>query len=568
MFKKFFKKKGGFLPIKIRGMVGNKIPNGKILAQSATELAIFGAILMFVIGLIIRTGLYQGHTLNAQLRTMRLALTESYKTAHGYYRTHGHRGQPAGARNTASIMMVEDRISIDSAQSLGTRDRIPIIASGSGTMSHNLFWSLDYGNQDDLPMFDLYVNGQRFPLTTARFMKASIRYGVGGYATIDYHFANGEFKGSAVVDFYCGDADRAIMTQRPLCWVDKCIKRQPGEGCIIAFTRVYNVPPPAGEEWCTGVTPAGGGVPCPPGVIVDERFDLDHNGRIRLPQNYSPGDVPYGEPLPVPKSGYTLPDGKRYLREVFNWQWVRVALTQPRSKISNMLSTANRFTNGVDIDNSINRSVDLDGILGEDGDLLEEYILEIDNYGGDSSSGWIRDALSRSLKKQLTHIRYIDYQEGDVDFSQENVGLKTRVSMYSETHGEIGSTETLYAGTYMLVEEGKLYGANGQFIRDTTRQDHVDIISREFQISHNTGRFCTSGPNPRVVPWGGAVYGVATLQNPVEACGFTSEGGTSTCVSAYTNRTCLDVDTHMLYIRSRIDDLRGSRWLTRVMKGE
>jgi len=129
----------------------------------------------------------------------------------------------------------------------------------------------------------------------------------------------------------------------------------------------------------------------------------------------------------------------------------------------------------------------------------------------------------------------------------------------------------------MLVEEGKLYGPDGQYVRDTTRQDHIDIITRLFQLSRNTGRFCTEGSVPRPQDWSltgkDAIKGVRTMVNPVEACGTTPADAaddiySSTCMSVYTEKTCLDVNTYMLYIRSRIEDLRGKRWITRVLKGE
>jgi len=509
----------------------------KILAQSATELAIFGAILIFVIGLIVRTGLHQGQTMNSQLRVMRLALTESYKTAHGYYRPK-KTGHPSGSRNTASVLLVEDRISVDSAQAMGTHDRIPFMSSGSGTMSHNLFWSMDYGNRDDLPMFDLIVNGQWFPLTTGRYMQANLPDDRGA-KEISYHYYKGGRKGNLPLH-NCTSPMNA-----PACWAPDCVA---GHGCVVVFKAIYNVPPPAGEEWCDAHR-----VSCPSRVNIEERFDLDHNGNI----------VPDVE---LPEGG--LADGRQYLREVFHWQWMRAALTKARTYLSgfNLPHIMDSNINGVDIDNSVNRSVDLDG------DLQEEYILETSDMEDEDakSDGFLKVTL-HAAAGPLSWVRYIDYQEGDVDFGRDDTGLKTRVFILSKTEGPVISDQRLLGGTYMLVEEGKLYGADGQFIRDATRHDHIDVITRLFQLSNNTGRFCTTGG--QVVRWDGMAKGARTLRNPVEACG---SGGTAKDVTTsscwgqtnYVEKTCFDIDSKMLYIRSRIEDLRGKRWITRVLKGD
>ncbi len=514
-----------------------------LLAQSASELAIFGSILLFVIGLIVRTGLYQGHNMNIQLRTMRLALTESYKTAHGHYRYGDNRGQPAGARNTASVMVVEDRISIDSAQALGTRDRFPIMSASSGTFSHNLFWKLDYGNEDDLPVYDVIVNGQRFPFSTAHYMRAVITPDVlnrGRTRISYYYFPEDTLKETLNVPSCPGGG----LMGSPFCWEANCLRHSDPEktGCMVVFKRVYNVPPPAGDEWCDN-EPSG--VTCRGVVNVSERFDLDHDGQTDI----SPG-------LALPASPRADLEGQpATLRAAFNWQWAKVSLTILRKNLGSRLLLPKPI-DGIGIEKNINRSIDIDG------DFQTEYVMAT----SPGRSGWT-----------YGEIKYLDQQEGDVDFTQEDVGLKSRVIMLAKTHAPVASSEALFGGTYMLVEEGKLYGADGQFIRDTSRQDHVDIITRFFQLTRNTGRFCTQGQNPQPVDWNVTVArgehpvkGVNTLTNPVEACGTTRGGNqnspitSSTCMLVHADKTCLDVDTHLLYIRSRIDDLRGKRWITRV----
>jgi len=548
--------------------------------QSATELAIFGSILMFVIGLIVRAGLFQGQGLNAQLRSMRMALTESYRTAHGYYRGGNKEGSPAGARNSAAIMLVEDRMSVDSAQALGTRDRVPLITSGAGTYSHNLFWSMDYGNQDDLPMFDLVVNGQRFPLTTARFMRAHLMHDTAGERIMKFCYdddkrckmfsSDPDNPNSSWLEYIKIDpctrerhGNRMIFAPNdgPLCYEPECIytgKDQNGndtyEPCNIAFKKIYNLPEAAGEEYCAKEET------CPAipfdfsnqerKAFIDERFDLDHQSH---PKNR--GQATKDDKYVLPND--PIPGGSQMLRDVFNWQWGRVAMAPAKRNIGNALAL--KYLDGISIPNNINRTFDIDG------DLEEEYIMD-----------------AKQMRQQTFY--YVDYQEGDIDFSKDGVGLQRDVRVYSKTAGPVRIQGGLYGGTYLLVEEGKLYGVDGQFVRETNRQDHIDLISRFFQLSHNTGRFCQGG---MPVDWGPDTYGVKHLSNPVEACGSTTginrpmngdcrplneyplpvDAGMSTCMNTNNiDKTCFDVSTCMLYIRSRTEDLRGRHWSTRIFR--
>ena len=79
----------------------------------------------------------------------------------------------------------------------------------------------------------------------------------------------------------------------------------------------------------------------------------------------------------------------------------------------------------------------------------------------------------------------------------------------------------------------------------------VDTISRVFKLSNDTGRFCT-GPftkNPAMPS--------------IEVCGacFRADRITQTCVE-------IDKDVHedapLLYIRSRVKDYHGHKWVTKT----
>lgn len=145
----------------------------KELAQSAAELAIFGGVLVFVISSIARLGLSNTTAMNIQLKVFRMALSESYRTAEGSYAP-GSQDYFA-ARNTGSILLLEDRLSVDPAQTVGSRDRIPFMALGNGTFSKNLFFTPDAGDAaTQIPLYDVIINGQRFPFTTAGIKTVAI----------------------------------------------------------------------------------------------------------------------------------------------------------------------------------------------------------------------------------------------------------------------------------------------------------------------------------------------------------------------------------------------------------
>jgi hypothetical protein len=147
----------------------------KKFAQSATELAIFGAILIFIIGGIVRIGLNTSLSLNSHLRVLRFALQESYLTSEGIYSKDNDAAEEgANARNTATVQLVEDRLSITPGAKWGTRDRMPFVSQATATMSKNLFRPVEYGDKNDLPMMDIIINGQRFPLDVTCFKEVRL----------------------------------------------------------------------------------------------------------------------------------------------------------------------------------------------------------------------------------------------------------------------------------------------------------------------------------------------------------------------------------------------------------
>src|SRR5437764_1303673 len=98
-------------------------------------------------------------------------------------------------------------------------------------------------------------------------------------------------------------------------------------------------------------------------------------------------------------------------------------------------------------------------------------------------------------------------------------------------------------GTFLQIREGQLYNAKQKHVvRSISSKDHVDLVSRSFQLSNNTGRFCRITCPPPESSWGDACYSNPPPPlydqdgepNPVEVCSddcFSSNAITKTCYS-------------------------------------
>jgi hypothetical protein len=168
-----------------------------------------------------------------------------------------------------------------------------------------------------------------------------------------------------------------------------------------------------------------------------------------------------------------------------------------------------------------------------------------------------------------------DQQDGDIDFSFDDSDKAAGKEIFGFTRDVRLFTfnkDTGGGGTYFQIEEGKLYNADQQVIRTTSKKDQVDLIERVFRISNNTGRYCNSSGLPtdwsvrnnveflpgeeNNITEGERILG---LTNPIEVCVSTPGG----CyIAGNMERTCMDTTNNTFYIRSRIQDLHGRRWIT------
>lgn len=139
-------------------------------AQTAIELAVFGSVIIFLIGLIVRAVLSTSYQQGSRLKALRLAMLTSFEFTEGIKSPPGNWRDGTASRNSASVLIIEDRLSATSAK-YATVDRQPIISQGSATHSRNMFMPIDPGEYANIPVTDFYINGVHFPLTVAGLVR-------------------------------------------------------------------------------------------------------------------------------------------------------------------------------------------------------------------------------------------------------------------------------------------------------------------------------------------------------------------------------------------------------------
>lgn len=202
-------------------------------AQAVTELTIFGAILIFVIGSILRNAVDSGLNQNQSLKAMRYAMLLSLQGVRNVNKS----------RDTASIIFIEDRLSPDASKT-GSLERMPLLQTGSGTFSNTILMPIDWGEDHNIPVTDLIVNGVHFTLSGARFIVYTIGINPSNPSQVSIT-----------------DTTNGIVTNIPRAgnWNDAI-------GCPI----FYSVRPSNHSEFCPGA--------CADGTIdMNQRFDLNRN---------------------------------------------------------------------------------------------------------------------------------------------------------------------------------------------------------------------------------------------------------------------------------------------------
>lgn len=557
------------------------------------ELAVFGAILIFVVGAIVRQAMSASYMQNQYLRAMRQAMSTSFRYSQGLMGVGGSDGTMS--HNTATILLVEDRLTADSAK-YGAIDRTPYMINASATHSRNLMMpmNLDAGAESDvdLPIFDVFVNGKHFPFTTARFRRVCLKECMtdddpcpsdklcaNSWKQKNYPCTpvdcnpvcpNYAAACSPVAPILASDPpwdpvnnrdlaawelswDPNCATQTGLCR-NLCVPPCDGDYALggDCFPGTYDIngneiDPPSAVPFtrpigCTRLYTRTYNhpqipewcddvvLPCP--NACPAACNLTADERFDLDRDGASYDPPNFDP------GSTDPDVPGAFgtaREKFSWQWYLVmGFDESRKQGANGITTTLDRAEGINLSKGKNASVDVDE------DLKTENIIQ-DTLASYSQTGVI------------TQFQVIDYQEGDFDSTvNENEGRP----MPGFTRDTTMSTR-VRDGTYLLIEEGNLYDDGLQYIRTTQKKDHIDLIERVMQLSNDTNRFCDSSGNLTTAGW------TAPIPNPVEVC-------SDECRSAANiNLTCMDEDPAgdgsqppVIFVRSRVVDRHGRKWIT------
>jgi hypothetical protein len=514
-------------------------------AQAAIELAVFGAIVIFIIGTIVRSAAGNSYTQDQNFKAMRQAMLLSWQ---GSASAQGNGAQANTSRNYATVLIVEDRLSPDFGK-YGDIDRNAYIANGSGTFSYELLYPLDIGVASELPVMDVYINGQHFPFTTAAwgsktfspppFVPCQKNNTLQQNQCLRYQREWGNTQGTPYKLFYTmvannGNATGGFKVTPPTCDYQLSTNTDSFFGgtssssaCMDAALSSdmpllgYNGQPTTDAEGHTT------------NVNGDMQFDLLRNADYSADSTgvEAPGRFPPVASCPGPS-----------MRCYVAWQWAATAGTS--AAMIGLNTSSEQFP-----------YYDIDGRLK----MVQIYAI---NPGPPAS------------------VTYIDSQAGDMDLTWDSnsygpkPGLQVGKQIYTFTQN----------GTYLEIKEGKLYNPQtGQVVRSANKRDTIDLIQRTIQLSNNTHRFCRKTTPPALPAAQECIGGCQTGEspnNPVEVCvdgtgcnnpnlpGSLSNpavsGSSCSCFSTENNikSTCYDEITNMLFVRSRVEDQRGKLWLT------
>ncbi len=545
--------------------------------QAVIEIAIFGAMLIFLIGTIIRTHLSYSFNLNHQVRAMKVAMQQSYTSSVG--------SNPNSSHNSASVLFIEDRLSPD-LNKFNTIDRAPFIAFGAGTMTNRLQYPVDYGEvQDNLPIMDVFVNGQHFPLTTANYVFRII-----------YPSNPADSSGAQCPNDYIGGiTDHGLEFYRclrqehewdttnnyPLFYslaVNGTIQYKPTDPAT-SFDLLRN-------NWDTSlvITPTGqlvntDDVPgCPSNDDLCKAFawqwqPIPATAQVFRGENKING-VNFGLKNSDGSRNYPSVDTNGSLKE----QTIYKVSQKPYSELNAILSSN---TYAPYVINPPDGSFYSDAgkwhplILGQ---TLDNYIASLPAPPPPAQAPVNAEQLLKLTDEpcianvpptpggcqssNITGVVILDPQAGDLDNSYDpkyskgpQPGIMQEMSMYSWVTPPVPGKQ----GTYLWIKEGKLYNPEtNQVVRSVSSKDHVDLISRSIRLSNNTQRFCrlnSSGAYERV-----PFLDTHNLEpNPVQACGD--------CNGANNTVTCFDPPTRILFIRTMLGDTSKRKWFTDVTKG-
>ena len=473
----------------------------RVKAQAVTELAIFGAILIFVIGSILRNSVDAGMSQNQSLKAMRWAMTQSLMGIRNVNKS----------RDSATVIFIEDRLAPDAGR-VGSVERTPIFQTASGSFTNTLFMPLDWLEYQNLPVTDMFVNGVHFTMSGAKFIVYDVR--------LDPNNVN---------QIRVWDLTNNIQTFYPKNgnWQDNC---SGALGCPLFYELIGS----GSAKFCATTC-------SDPTLTMDQRFDLNRNN------DYT--DDPTGTTRSRMAWQWGAVQGLKTKIKIDAKKGEYPSFDVDADRKDEMLFAANPSTLWLktgavyDVQQGaeplVSRSINMAALEASsaDTDVIQQLYV-MDQQKGDNNGSVDDTDLLASGQTTLDR------------------GLLRITSVYSQTKD--GTYLEINEGKAFV----PAYAAIGDFVRSTTKKDQIDVITRLFQFDNNSGRFCGTDSNTRWATIGNVPGG---LPNPVQYCVDTNLFPAANCYTPATvSTTCYDAGTKMLFIRSRIEDKSGRRWATQV----
>ncbi len=600
--------------------------NKKERGQAALELAIFGAIIIFVIGMMIRSATSSSYSQAESLKAMRFAMLQSLQ------------GSRIGStsRSMSSVIFIEDRLS-PGFDKFGSMDRSMFLAQGTGTFTNLLFYPVSFDEvENNLPTTDIYINGVHVPLTTANLTHIDhypplIKGGDTNHPSNykrqylcnepgpdrcagkipdprgdgSYHYKGWNFK--------CVEGVNKIIANPTIIPTIQNQSRGgpnnqgnvgigttalPGFivtddgiwfGCQMYYSIVPNVSAFSGKFCTRDICSDSATDP----LSADERWDLNRN------ENFD--DDP------------KLDTQTKVGRAQMSWQWGATNGLYPQVNLGNGNTSQNGGFPNYDVNDDGQEETlywtteRLPLFIPSDKINLSvrQLVYKINPELIAQINAGIKDAnYLYDVYGIISGVHALDATAGDINFTQDfktqgQVGLLNDMAIYTRPSKNGGAT-------YMEIRNGKLFVAGkNTVVRSLNKRDTADVIERRIRLSNNTGRFCL----PRYVSCDGhseittealcpndnRIY---DYQNPTTPACIANKGTRGSCVigpnpvevctasntdeadrflnhegndSAITNdcfqgsnvsKTCMDVTTRMMYVRSRIINRQGHKWVT------
>jgi len=588
-------------------------------AQAAVEFAVFGAILIFLLGTIVRSAVSNSYNQNQNFKAMRMAMLASWN------------GSKAGniSHNSASILFVEDRLSPD-FNKYGALDRNPFIANSSGTFTFELLYPLDVGEvPSNLPIMDVYINGQHFPFTTAAYVPDKLITRQGCPVSLGGPYSP-PADGGALAPWQC-QQNQCLRNGRE--WVGGTVEASQFDNVIPVVLNgsteatltangiaIFQALINAGF-----VSPNGTSVPATSGYVTSAFSQMPYAFTITDPTTNQAEQLTTQEIAQI--QSIMQSNGTKYklfYSMVANGQEDEWSPNPPVCANPNTLACKDKAlstTLAVAYTTCAVANINAAGACVNAGGDMEYDLLRNGNYYNPTDPtaiesqfpsvascasasmrcniAWQWSATAATSASQIglvtsgntnypsydidgrlkpvtiytfstdpttgdPTVSYEDFQGGDIDSTWDTnsctpkPGLQNDSQIFTFTSPNVGGQSS---PTYLQILEGKLYNPEtDQFVRSANKRDNVDLIQREIQLSNDTGRFCNGGIRLATVASDGAT------PNPVEVC--VAKGSGNNCFSGSNangqviTQTCFDENDLMLFVRSRIQDTRGSFWMT------